>query len=83
MLGQKLKELPNVVRFLIDHFTNGAVLGCLFGLILIRTDTAGLGGLLEGSQSVGATALFLAQGALIFGAFGMAVGMMSLGTDSD
>jgi hypothetical protein len=68
---------------MIDSFMDGAVMGCIFGLVLIRLDTAGLGRLLEGYESAGPTALFLAQGALTFGTLGMAVAVMTLGDDSE
>ncbi|MGX0878227.1 hypothetical protein ACSSV4_002924 [Roseovarius sp. MBR-154] len=83
MLQRKWQEMPRIVRFMIDQFMNGAVMGCAFGLVLVQTDTAGLARLLEGLPGAGPTALFLAQGALIFGALGMAVGVMSLGTERD
>jgi hypothetical protein len=62
---------------MIEHFATGAAMGAGFGLVLIRTDTAGLRGLLEAGSAT-PTALFLAQGALTFGALGMAVAVMNL-----
>jgi ABC-type cobalamin transport system permease subunit len=66
---------------MIEHFASGAVMGAAFGLVLIRTDTAGLRGLLEGAGTTMPTALFLAQGALTFGTLGMAVAVMTLADD--
>jgi hypothetical protein len=83
MLGRDRWQLPRLIRFMIDSFMDGAVMGCIFGLILIRLDTAGLGSLLEGFKTAGPTALFLAQGALTFGTLGMAVAIMTLGDDAD
>jgi len=83
MLGRCWSQLPRLIRFMIDSFMDGAVMGCIFGLVLIRLDTAGLGRLLEGYESAGPTALFLAQGALTFGTLGMAVAVMTLGDDSE
>lgn len=83
MLGRCWSQLPRLIRFMIDSFMDGAVMGCIFGLVLIRLDTAGLGRLLEGYESAGPTALFLAQGALTFGTLGMAVAIMTLGDESE
>lgn len=83
MLGRCWSQLPRLIRFMIDSFMDGAVMGCIFGLVLIRLDTAGLGRLLEGYESAGPTALFLAQGALTFGTLAMAVAVMTLGDDTD
>lgn len=83
MLGRCWSQLPRLIRFMIDSFMDGAVMGCIFGLVLIRLDTAGLGRLLEGYESAGPTALFLAQGALTFGTLGMAVAIMTLDDDSE
>lgn len=83
MLGRKWRQLPRLIRFMIDNFLDGAVMGCIFGLVLIRLDTGGLGTLLEGYKTAGPTALFLGQGALTFGTLGMAVAVMNLGADDD
>jgi len=83
MFSRKWQAMPRLIRFMIQHFADGAVMGCLFGLLLIRLDTAGLGTLLETAQSVGPTALFLAQAALSFGTLSIAVGIVSLRDNSD
>lgn len=83
MFIQKWQAIPQLIRFMIGHFADGAVMGCLFALLLIRLDTAGLGTLLESSESAGPTALFLTQAALSFGTLSVAVGIVSLGDDSD
>lgn len=83
MFAQKWQAMPRLIRFMIQHFVDGAVMGCLFGLLLIRLDVAGLGRLLETSQTVGPTALFLGQAALSFGTLSIAVGIVSLGDDKD
>lgn len=77
MLSETWKALPPLVRFMIEHYANGAALGAGFGLLLIRMDVAGLQGLLEGAASAGPTALFLGQGALTFGALATAVAVMN------
>lgn len=78
MRRQRSHTLPRLVRFMIAHFATGAAMGAAFGLVLIRTDTAALRGLLESAGSAMPTALFLAQGALTFGTLGMAVAVMNL-----
>lgn len=83
MFAQKWQAMPRLIRFMIQHFADGAVMGCLFGLLLIRLDVAGLGTLLEASQTAGPTALFLAQAAWSFGTLFIAVGIVSLGDDKD
>jgi hypothetical protein len=82
MLGRKWQELPQLIRFLITNFMDGAAMGGLFGLVLIRLDTGGLGSLLERYDSAAPTALYLLQGGLTFGTLGMAVAVMSLGPDN-
>lgn len=81
MLGRHWWQLPRLLRFMIDTFMDGAVMGCVFGLVMIRLDTAGLGTLLEGHGTAGPTALFLGQGALMFGTLGMAVAVITLGAE--
>jgi hypothetical protein len=83
MFGWIRRRQPRLVHTMIGHFLDGAAMGCMFGLVLYHTNTAGLGGLLESPQNAGAAALFLAQGALIFGTLGVAVGAMSLGREND
>ncbi len=83
MFAQKWQAMPRLIRFMIEHFADGAVMGCLFGLLVIRLDTAGLGTLLEATQTAGPTALFLAQAALSFGTLSIAVGVVSLSEESD
>jgi hypothetical protein len=83
MFGQTWVTLPRLVRFLIVHFADGAVLGCILGLILIRTDTGGIGTLLESHRHGGPTALFFAQGALLFGTLASAVAVVNLDDGTD
>lgn len=83
MLGRKWQAVPLLIRFMITNVMDGAVIGCVFGLILIRLDINGLGRLLEGYETAGPTALFLGQGALIFGALGFAVAVLNHGAEDE
>lgn len=78
MLKDRWLALPRLTRFMIDHFATGAAMGAGFGLLMIRMDIAGLRTLLEGAETAGPTALFLAQGALTFGAMSIAVAVCGL-----
>jgi hypothetical protein len=75
-------SLPRVVRFLITHFVHGAVLGCVLGLILIRTDTGGIGTLLESFETGWPTLLFFVQGAVQFGTLSSIVAVANLDDDT-
>lgn len=79
----KRQQLLRPERAMMLHFADGAALGCAFGLVLMQTDTAGLGTLLAGARPAWAAALFLGQGALIFGTVNTAAGVMILGADPD
>ncbi|MDF1710462.1 MAG: hypothetical protein P1U72_20435 [Paracoccaceae bacterium] len=81
MLGRNWRDLPRLIRFMMTQFMDGATLGCAFGLVLIRTDSIGLGQVLESYGSAGPTALFLGQGALTFGTLYMAFAVMTLGDE--
>ncbi|WP_322889682.1 MULTISPECIES: hypothetical protein [unclassified Yoonia] len=81
MAGRTWATLPRVVRFLITYFVQGAVAGCVLGLVLIRTDTAGIGTLLESHNSGWPTLLFFLQGAVLFGTLASIVAVANLDDD--
>lgn len=71
--------MPRLIRFMLSHFANGAVLGLSFGLALLWTDVGEIDRLLAASNNAAAlTALFFAQAALLFGTLGMSVAVMNL-----
>lgn len=83
MVGRTWMTLPRVVRFLITHFAQGAALGSVLGLILIRTDTADIGTLLARFDSGWPTLLFIVQGAVLFGTLASIVAVANLDDDSN
>jgi hypothetical protein len=74
-------SLPKLIRFMLVHIANGMVIGCIFLLVLIRFDVAGLARLLESDTSGLATFILFFQTALTFGAVSMGVAVMHLGED--
>jgi len=82
MVGRKWEALPRVMRFLITYFMRGAVAGCAFGLVLIRTDTGRIGTMLQAHDSSWPTLLFFLQGAVLFGTLASIVAVANLDDDS-
>lgn len=74
-------SLPKLIRFMLTHIANGIAIGCIFLLVLIHWDIAGLGTLLEKDESGLATAVLFFQTAMTFGAVSMGVAVMNLGDD--
>lgn len=71
--------MPLLIRFLINHFCNGVVLGLICAEALLFTDALQLGSLVEASRnSGGVTLLFFGQAALLFGTANMGVAVMNL-----
>jgi hypothetical protein len=71
--------MPQLIRFLINHFANGVVLGLIFAEVLLFSDAFQLGSLVEASRhSGGVTLLFFGQSALLFGTANMGVAVMNL-----
>ncbi|MBQ2260015.1 MAG: hypothetical protein II336_01450 [Loktanella sp.] len=81
MPKQTRQHLPRCAGFMISQFINGAICGAIFGKLLIRLDTAGLGSLLEGAATGAPTAIFLGQGMLLFGTLFVSVAIINLGDD--
>lgn len=81
MVRRVWMSLPKLIRFMLIHIANGIVIGCVFLLVLIHFDLAGLGTLLEKDASGLATAVLFFQTALTFGAVSMGVAVMNLGED--
>lgn len=81
MVRRVWMSLPKLIRFMLIHIANGIVIGCVFLLVLIHFDLAGLGTLLEKDSSGLATAVLFFQTALTFGAVSMGVAVMNLGED--
>ena len=71
--------MPPLIRFLLGHFGNGAMLSLALGEVVLLTGVARLGPMLAASPS-GATltALFFLQAALTFGTLNAAVAVLTL-----
>ena len=71
--------MPQLIRFLLNHFGNGVVLGLVCAEVLLFSDAFQLGSLVEASRHSGAvTLLFFGQSALLFGTANMGVAVMNL-----
>ena len=71
--------MPLLIRFLINHFGNGVVLGLICAEVLLFSDALQLGSLIEASRnSGGVTLLIFGQSALLFGTANMGVAVMNL-----
>ena len=74
-------SLPKLIRFMLTHVANGMALGCIFLLVMIRWDVAGLGTVLARDSSGLATAVLFFQTAMTSGAVSMGIAVMNLGDD--
>jgi hypothetical protein len=81
MIRRLWMSLPKLIRFMLIHIANGMAIGCVFLLVMIHWDLAGLGTLLQKDESGLATAILFFQTALTFGAVSMGVAVMNLGDD--
>jgi hypothetical protein len=72
---------PNLIRFMRIHTAYGIVIGCMFLLVLMHFDLAGLGSLLAKDRSGLATAVRFFQTASIFGAVPMGIAVMNFEED--
>jgi hypothetical protein len=79
MVRDQWMGLPRLIRLMIVRFGDGAAMGAVVGLGVIRFDLSGIGTLLQGADSAMLTGLFLFQGALLFGTLQMSVAIMTLG----
>lgn len=71
--------MPLLIRFLINHFGNGVVLGLVCAEVLLFSDVLQIGSLVEASRhSAVLTLLFFGQAALLFGTANMSVAVMNL-----
>jgi hypothetical protein len=71
--------MPKLIRFLLSHFADGAILGLLLSEAILVTDFARLASLVATSGQGGAlTILFFAQSAMVFGTLNLAVGVLTL-----
>jgi hypothetical protein len=71
--------MPSLIRFLINHFGNGVVLGLVCAETLLFSDVLQIGSLVEASRHSGVlTLLFFGQAALLFGTANMSVAVMNL-----
>ncbi len=58
---------PDIVCYLLTHCVIGGVVGICWGILMLATDTAGLGALVRGSAQPASTLIiFLAGSALTF-----------------
>lgn len=81
MIRRLWLSLPKLVRFMLVHVANGMAIGCVFLLVMIHFDVAGLGRALAADASGLATAVLFFQVALTFGSVSMGVAVMGLGDD--
>jgi hypothetical protein len=71
--------MPHLIRFLLSHFADGAVLGLLLCEAILVTDFAHLASLVATSGQGGALKiLFFTQSAMVFGTLNLAVGVLTL-----
>lgn len=71
--------MPKLIRFLLSHFADGAILGLLLCEAILVTDFARLASLVETSGQGGAlTLLLFTQSAMVFGTLNLAVGVLTL-----
>lgn len=72
--------LPRLLRFMLKHFGNGAVLGLILGEGLLWWDVLGLRQLVVQAEAGAVlTAAFFAYAAVLFGTLAMCVAVMNLG----
>ncbi len=81
MVRRLWMSLPKLIRFMLVHVANGMAIGCIFLLVLIHWDIAGLGAALAKDESGLATAILFFQTSMTFGAVSMGVAVMNLGED--
>lgn len=74
--------MPHLIRFLIDRFAEGVVLGLSVGLAILWSDLGKLARLFAASRHEATlTAFFLAETGILFGTFAMCVAVMNLSDD--
>lgn len=74
----------HVLGFLLQHLLYGTIGGFLFGVLLLWQDVGGLHTLTMNSDNTVLYVVMLFFGLFItFGSVGMAIGVMSLGEDSN
>ncbi|WP_374645903.1 hypothetical protein [Tabrizicola sp.] len=77
-----LSSLPRLVRFMLRHFANGAVLGLILAELLLWGDVLGLRQLVVLTEAGATLTLaFLAYAAMLFGTLAMSVAVMNLGPE--
>lgn len=77
-----LSSLPRLVRFMLRHFANGAVLGLILAELLLWGDVLGLRQLVVLTEAgTILTLAFLAYAAMLFGTLAMSVAVMNLGPE--
>lgn len=83
MIRRRWMALPKLLRFMLTHAANGAVIGCAFVFGMIWFDVFGLGTMLESDRTGLATFILFFQTGLTFGAVSMGVAVMNLGEPRD
>jgi len=81
MLWRHWQELPKLIRFVLQHFAIGVVLGWASALMVIWYDIGGIGTLLARHDSAALTGLFFAKGGLYFGTIATSVAIMNMGNE--
>ncbi|HLQ19835.1 MAG TPA: hypothetical protein VK146_12735 [Tabrizicola sp.] len=74
--------MPRLIRFMLEEFANGAVLGLVVALFMLWIDLGRIASLLATSgHETALTLLFFSQAGLLFGTLGMGVAVMNLADD--
>lgn len=81
MFWRHWQELPKLIRFVIQHFAIGVLLGWASALMVLWYDIGGIGTLLARHDSTALLALFFAKGGLYFGTIASSVAIMNMGKD--
>jgi hypothetical protein len=78
------KSEPNLIRYLLAHCITGGVTGLCWAIVMLATNTAGLGTLISHSaQPVFNSAIFLAGSAISFQPIAVAVAIGCLVSDGN
>jgi hypothetical protein len=81
---ERRKPELDLARYLLTQCIVGGITGLVWGIVMLATNAAGLGGLVSGSsQPAMNAALFLTEAALIFMPVAVAVSIASLAAKDD
>lgn len=78
LIRRRWMALPRLIRFLLTHFADGAAVGALLCLAVLRMDVAGIGSLLDGEDSTLLTLLLFGQFCIFFGTVAAGIAVLCL-----